>query len=328
MERNQPDILPVRYYSTLSAKQVDWLFYPYIPYGKITLIQGDPGDGKTTFVLNIAALLSNGLTMPETDAPVDKAKVLYQSAEDGAEDTMKPRLVSAGADCANIAFIDESDAPLTLDSPRFESAILETGARMLVLDPLQAYAEGGDMNRADGIRPMLKRLAGIAERTRCAVVIIGHMNKSSSAKGLYRGLGSIDITAAARSILLIGRTKNNPHTRVMVQLKNSLAKEGSAIAFEINENSEIRWIGKYDITADDLLMGNAKLDDDTKNGTAERIIREILADGLVPCSCIYAQCGEIGIGKRTVEKAKRNLNVKSAKRADGWYWSLGGVPDD
>jgi hypothetical protein len=266
--------------------------------------------------------------MPETAEPVEKAKVLYQSAEDGAEDTMKPRLVSAGADCANIAFIDETDAPLTLDIPRLESAILETGAKMLVLDPLQAYAEGGDMNRADGIRPMLKRLAGIADRARCAVVIIGHMNKSRSAKGLYRGLGSIDITAAARSILLIGRTKNNPHIRVMVQLKNNLAKEGSAIAFEINENSEIRWIGKYDVTAADLLMGNVKLDDDTKTGAAERIIRELLSGGLTPCSRIYAQCSKIGIGKRTVEKAKQNLNVKSAKWVDGWYWSLGGVPDD
>ena len=166
---------------------------------------------KTTLVLNLAALISNGTTIPMINQPITKGKVLYQSAEDGVEDTLKPRLVSAGADCSQIAFIDDSKHPLSLDSPYLENAIIETKASMLVLDPLQAYlGEGGEMNRAEGIRPMLKKLTAVADRTKCAVVIIGHMNKAAGSKGLYRGLGSIDIAATARSVLLVGRIKNNP----------------------------------------------------------------------------------------------------------------------
>jgi len=322
MPNHTPEQLPIRYYSALAAKQVDWLWYPYIPYGKLTVVQGDPGDGKTTLVLNIAALLSVGQAMPESDTLPQRAVILYQSAEDGTEDTMKPRLLSAGADCDNIAFIDETSEALSLDSPCLESAIIETGARMLVLDPLQAYlGENGELSRADGIRPMLKQLAAVAERTRCAVIIIGHMNKSSGAKGLYRGLGSIDITAAARSVLLVGRTKHNPQIRVMAQMKNSLAKEGMAIAFEINEKSAVRWIGKYDISAEELLLGTAP-GVGNKITLAERILRDALLKGETFCGEIYARCSEQGISKRTVDQAKKQLGIKSAKRAEGWFWSL------
>lgn len=103
----------IRYYSSIAVKKVDWLWEPYIPYGKITVVQGDPGDGKTTLILNIAALLSQGALMPESEAGPRCEKIIYQSSEDGAEDTLKPRLVSAGADCSKIAFIDESSICLT-----------------------------------------------------------------------------------------------------------------------------------------------------------------------------------------------------------------------
>ncbi|MGL5919705.1 MAG: AAA family ATPase, partial [Bacteroidales bacterium] len=197
-----------------------------MPYGKITIVQGDPGDGKTTFVLNIAALLSKGAAMPGSSEATNCANVICQSTEDGAEDTLKPRLISAGADCSKIAFIDESDDCLTLYSFRLESAITEIGARLLVVDPLQAYlGENSEMNRTDWIRPAMKYLTLVAERTGCAIVIIGHMNKAGGSKGIYRGLGSIDITAAARSVLLVVRMRNNSTIRVMAQIKNSLAQE-------------------------------------------------------------------------------------------------------
>jgi len=328
VEKGSSEKFPVKYYSSLTARSVDWLWFPYIPYGKITVVQGDPGDGKTTFVLNIAALLSNGLAMPESQNKTIKSKILYQSAEDGVEDTMKPRLISAGADCDNIAFIDETEMPLTLDNPRLESAILETGAKLLVLDPLQAYlGDNGEMNRADGIRPKLKQLAAIAARTYCAVIVIGHMNKAGNAKGLYRGLGSIDITAAARSVLLIGRIKSNPSIRVMAQLKNSLAKEGPAVAFEINAGSSVRWIGSYDISADELLLGEATLGEDSKIAAAERILSDMLIDGAKPCLQVYSVCDQQDISKRTVDRAKKQMDIKSVRRADGWYWMLGGDRD-
>jgi len=323
MAKNIENKLSLRYFSTVTAKKVDWLWYPYIPFGKITIAQGDPGDGKTTLILNIAALLSTGLPMPEASNNLNPVNIIYQSAEDGTEDTLKPRLVTAGADCSRIAFVDESKYGLKLNDCRIETAINETGARLLVLDPLQAYlGENSEMNRADGIRPMLKQLTSIADRTGCAVVVIGHMNKASGSKGIYRGLGSIDITAAARSVLLVGRIKNNPAVRVMLQLKNSLAEEGMPIAFEINDDSSVRWIGEYDITADELLNGEEPLNDRNKFSEAVDKLEKMLDDGEVPCSRIYRVMNNMGIGKRSVDRAKKQLNIKSIKRADGWYWSL------
>ena len=176
MEKNAGPKMPIQYFTTFLPKDVEWLWFPYIPYGKITMIQGDTGDGKTALAFNIAALLSNGSPMPESDKGVCSTTVIYQSAEDGVADTLMPRLISAGADCSKIACIDESESGLTLGHPRIESAIRETGARLMFLDPLQGYTgENSEMNRADGIRPMMKHLAAVAERTRCALVIIGHM---------------------------------------------------------------------------------------------------------------------------------------------------------
>lgn len=315
---------PIRYFSEVRVREVDWLWHPYIPFGKITVIQGDPGDGKTTLILNIAALLSRGLPMPESTDYSLPTSVLYQSAEDGAEDTLKPRLMSAGADCSRIAFIDESECGLTLNDVRIENAIKATKARLLVLDPLQAYlGEGNEMNRADGVRPMLKQLAAVAERTGCAIVIVGHMNKASGSKSIYRGLGSIDITAVARSVLLVGRIKHDTPVRVMAQQKNSLAKEGTPIAFEINEDSGIRWIGEYDISVDELLNGESGAPSDSGKVTVVmEKLTELLADEEVPCGRLYEMFREMDMGKRTVDRAKKALGVRSVKRADGWYWML------
>ena len=262
--------------------------------------------------------------MPESTDYSLPTSVLYQSAEDGAEDTLKPRLMSAGADCSRIAFIDESECGLTLNDVRIENAIKATKARLLVLDPLQAYlGEGNEMNRADGVRPMLKQLAAVAERTGCAIVIVGHMNKASGSKSIYRGLGSIDITAVARSVLLVGRIKNDTPVRVMAQQKNSLAKEGTPIAFEINEDSGIRWIGEYDISVDELLNGESGAPSDSGKVTVVmEKLTELLADEEVPCGRLYEMFREMDMGKRTVDRAKKALGVRSVKRADGWYWML------
>ena len=232
--------------------------------------------------------------------------------------------MSAGADCSQIAFIDESECGLTLNDVRIENAIKATKARLLVLDPLQAYlGEGNEMNRADGVRPMLKQLAAVAERTGCAIVIVGHMNKASGSKSIYRGLGSIDITAVARSVLLVGRIKNDTPVRVMAQLKNSLAKEGTPIAFEINEDSGIRWIGEYDISVDELLNGESGAPSDSGKVTVVmEKLTELLADEEVSCGRLYEMFREMDMGKRTVDRAKKALGVRSVKRADGWYWML------
>jgi RecA/RadA recombinase len=312
----------VRYYSSVVARKVDWLWYPYIPYGRITIVQGDPGEGKTTFVLNIAALLSTGQRMPDSAVPVAVQNSIYQSTEDGLADTVKPRLIDAGANCERIAFVDDSTYPLTLDDARIESAIRETDAKMLVLDPLQAFiGKDADLHRANDIRPLMQKLAATAERTNCAVVIIGHMNKSTGTKGLYRGLGSIDITAAARSVLLVGRLQDEPTIRVMAQIKNNLAAEGKSIAFELDEVNGFRWIGQYDVNVSDILNGERPVEE-SKLAQAKTIIQDMLCSAPCPCSQIYEACHECGISKRTVDMAKQLLGVKSQKQPEGWRWLL------
>lgn len=195
----------------VEAVAVKWLWKPYIPLGKITIIQGDPGEGKTTLALSIAAALTQGEKLPnevESKAPMN---VIYQTAEDGLADTIKPRLEAVNADCARVLVIDESKEELSMTDERIEKAIQQTGAKLIILDPIQAYIGANvDMHRANEIRPVMSKLGRIAEEYGCAVVLIGHMNKAEGQKSSYRGLGSIDITAVARSVLIVGKMRDSP----------------------------------------------------------------------------------------------------------------------
>ena len=205
----------------VQSKEVNWLWYPYIPYGKITIIQGDPGEGKTTLALRLAALLSKGEALPYDDTEREPVKIIYQTAEDGLEDTIKPRLEAAEADCTQIKVIDESEAALSMLDERIEKAIIEVGARVVILDPIQAYVGANiNMNNANEVRNVMAQLGRIAEKYDCAILLVGHMNKGSGNKSSYRGLGSIDFQASARSVLIVGRIKDKPQVRVMVQDKS------------------------------------------------------------------------------------------------------------
>ena len=150
--------------------------------------------------------------------------VVYQTAEDGLSDTVKPRLEAAQADCERVLVIDESRKSLSMADERIEAALIQTKARLLILDPIQAYLGGGiDINRANETREMTKKLSLLAEKYKCAIVLIGHMNKAAGNKAAYRGMGSIDFFAVARSVLLVGRIEGEPDKRAVVQIKNNLA---------------------------------------------------------------------------------------------------------
>ncbi len=172
--RNDLKLISMR---DVQAEEVRWLWYPYIPLGKLTIVQGDPGEGKTTFVLAVVAALTRGEALPESEQARAPMSVIYQTAEDGLADTIKPRLEASGADCARVLVIDESNRELTLCDDRLEQAVHWTGARLIVLDPIQAYlGDGVDMHWANEVRPVLQCVAAMAERTGCAVILIGHMN--------------------------------------------------------------------------------------------------------------------------------------------------------
>ena len=159
--------------SEINAEEVQWLWYPYIPLGKLTILQGDPGEGKTSFILAAIAALTRGDPLPECEQAAEPMNVIYQTAEDGLADTIKPRLESAGADCTRVLVIDEGKRELTLCDARLEEAIRRTAAKLIVLDPLQAYLGSDvDMHRANEVRPVLKRLSLVAERTQSSTVSI------------------------------------------------------------------------------------------------------------------------------------------------------------
>ena len=302
------------------VEEVEWLWYPYIPFGKLTIIHGDGGEGKTTLILRLAALLSRGEKLPCDSTEREPIKVIYQTAEDGLGDTIKPRLLAGNADCSQIKVIDESEASLTMLDERIEKAIVETGARALILDPVQAYIGAKvDMNRANEVRAILSQLGQIAGQYRCAIILVGHLNKAQGNKSNYRGLGSIDFQATARSVLIVGRLKDNPQIRVMVQDKSSLAPEGEPIAFELSKENGFRWLGHYDISADDLLCGIPR---EKKSEQAENLILEYLSQGKYPQQALLKKAQAIGISKRVLDEAKKALNVRSLKEGSQWYWEL------
>lgn len=307
--------------SEIQSQEIDWLWYPFIPYGKLTIVQGDPGDGKTTMVLNIAAKLSKGEGLDENMKVPEPMNIIYQTAEDGLADTVKPRLESAGADCERVLVIDESDKSLSMSDERLEEAIKQTGARLLILDPIQAYLGGGvDMNRANEARDMTKKLGALAEKYKCAIVLIGHMNKAAGNKAAYRGMGSIDFFAVARSVLLVGRVEGQPDIRAVVQIKNNLAAFGHPKAFQLSEDG-FSWIGDYDITADEVLGGIAPKVN--KLEQAKQLLREVAeTTHMISSTEILELAKEEGLSKRTMESAKKELKISAKKNNNTWYWDL------
>lgn len=313
----------LRYYSTVETEKVEWLWYPYIPFGKITIVQGDPGEGKSTFLIQLTALLTTGKAMPDGSGDRIAHNVIYQAAEDGLADTVRPRLEKAGADCSRVAFLDLGDEFMNLDDSRFEKAIVDARASLLVIDPMQSFLSADtDPDRPSGLRPLLTRLARVANRTKCAVVLVGHLNKkSSSSKSIYRGLGSIDLVAVARSILLIGRDAENPNVRVIAHIKSSLAPEGKGYMFELDPGSGFRWIGESEYAVEDILSPSPKITE-TKKERAKELIRQLLLDGDVASTEIMAYLKERGIGRRTAQMARAEMDIVARKRENAWYWHL------
>lgn len=326
MEETRTELQMIKM-SEIQSKEVAWLWYPFIPYGKLTIIQGDPGDGKTTLVLNIAAKLSKGEGLDSDMKLTEPLAVIYQSAEDGLADTVKPRLEAAGADCENISVIDESKKSLSMIDERLEEAIIKTKAKLLILDPIQAYLGGNmDMNRANEARDMTKKLAALAEKYQCAIVLVGHMNKAAGNKAAYRGMGSIDFFAVARSVLLVGRVEGEENIRAVVQIKNNLAGFGHPKAFELSEDGFL-WLGDYEITADEVLGGIAPKAN--KLEQAKRLLRKLAeTNNAMQSNEIFNLAEEQNISRRTLENAKKELGVRAKRINNSWYWELNKVRID
>ena len=306
-EPSKPETVKIIRMSDVELTPVDWLWKPYLPFGKLSVLQGNPGEGKTYFAMHLAAACTNGKLLPNMER-MEPFNVIYQTAEDGLGNTVKPRLIEAGADLDRVLVIDDSEVQLTLSDERIEKAIVENNARLVIIDPIQAYLGADvDMNRANEVRPIFMRLGQVAQRTGCAILLIGHLNKAAGMQSLQRGLGSIDIAAAVRSVMFIGKLKHDPTMRILTHEKSSLAPPGASLAFSLGDEGGFRWVGEYDITADEMLS-SIEPQRETKTQQAKDLICTLLAGGKqVLSEDIDKAAPERGIPGRTVRDAKREL---------------------
>ena len=308
-------LVPMLCYKDIEQTSVEWLWFPYIPFGKLTIIQGNPGEGKTYFAMMLTAACTNRKLFPNME-DIEPFNVIYQTAEDGMGDTIKPRLVEAGADLSRVMVIDDSEEVLTLSDDRIEKAVRQNHVRLVIIDPVQAFIGADvDINRANEVRPVFRKLGMIAEKTSCAIVLIGHLNKSSGTQSTYRGLGSIDIMAAVRSLIFIGKVRKDPTTRVLIHEKSSLAPPGETMAFKLGDEEGFRWVGAYEISADELLDGKEGKATETKLERGAKLIQELLVDkNEISIRELDDKAKEQGISGRTMR------DVRSRMKNELEYW--------
>jgi len=324
---------------------VRFLWHPYIPFGKLTFIDGDPGVGKSTLAIQAAACLSRGYSLPGADGKpterTDAATSLFLIREDGLADTLRPRIDQADGDaqlihCLRGATTVGSDAmrphPITLkDVDILRKAIVQLMPSLVFVDPIQSFLGAStDMHRANQTRPLLDNLAEIAEEFGCAIVCIRHLAKSARDRAIYRGLGSIDLAASARSIMLAGEDPHNPSRRIIAHAKHNLSPKGVSQCYEIGPDGKFGWCGTSDLTADDLTAAPLIGDQKSAVDSAVAFLQEELADGPISSKVLMKSAREAGISKESLERAKGRSGVRSRRanklggqRGDGgWVWEL------
>ncbi len=319
MVENDLDYLKT--YDQIQSTKVRWIWYPYIPLAKITLLQGDPGDGKSTMMLNLLAELSRGGQLPDGTKIKEPIQAMYQCSEDGLADTIKPRLEAFGADCSNIAFIDEEVAAnLTLDDERIRDSIIMVKPKLVVIDPVQSYI-GSDSNIfvTSRARKLMHRLSIWAAMYDCAIILISHFTKNEGTKDLYRGIGSIDVVAAARSVLQVESDPENPDIKRVKQVKNSLAPKGADIYYELSRSEGFRWIE----AVQNAVVEESKPDKPmNKTCAVAFLIAERLRDGMLPANEIFESLKGMNLSDRTIRNAKKELGIISVRKDKQWYWLL------
>lgn len=311
--------LKISNYGSVKSRRIEWLWKPYIALGKITILQGDPGDGKSTLALLLASIISSNNNEYGIEGLVIKeaSKVIYQSAEDSPEDTIKPKLVRFNALTKNILFVENDDL-INLKNSSIEELIIQTKCKLLILDPIQSFFKDGDsIYGMKNVREIMNNLVKIAKKTNCAFLLIGHLNKASNTKDLYRGLGSIDFTAVARSILYLKRSEVDSKIRIMYQIKNSLSEEGCPVAYKL-QNNGLKWLGKFD----DEPLNDDILPKDKITEAKELIMECVQNEDMVQVASIKELANDRNISLRTLNKAKKELGITSVRSNDKWYWKL------
>lgn len=312
----------------VQSEAVDFLWYPYIPLRKLTMLEGDPGVGKGFIIAALATALSLG-TAPPGAPPFGKAASLIISTEDGIADTIRPRLDAMGANVSMVFTLNFAPVLDECGLHDLEQVIAELCPALVALDPLVAVLGAAvDLHRSNETRPIMDALAGIAQRYGPAIIPLRHLTKGARDKAIYRGLGGIDLTAACRSVLLAGVDPEDKSKRALVHTKSNLAPMGESVGYRLDEQG-FAWTGASTITAQDILAADtreatAALDD------AKDFLRTALAGSAQPVKAIQAEARQCGIAERTLDRAKRELGVKAERegkpgeRGKGqWMWRAG-----
>jgi hypothetical protein len=322
-----------------------WIWPGRLPAGKLATLDGDPGLGKSTLVLDLAARITTGRAMPDGHRLDGPADVVLLSAEDGMADTIRPRLDAAGADVARVhvfaevAYQDEHGQLRTrppsipADIPVLENQVRRTGAALVVVDVLNAFLSGTvDTYRDQDVRRVLHQLTEAAGRTGTAVLVLRHLRKSAGDKAIYAGGGSIGIIGAARVGLVVGVDPDDRNRNELAVVKNNLAAKPKTLAYQLVDAPEhgcsrVRWLGTTDHTADDL-VGAPTAGADPEDTDAAGALGQILADGPVPAAEAIKAMAAAGFSKDQAKRAKAKLGARSVHVGApgdahaGWHWVL------
>ena len=325
--------------SDVEPQKTTWLWDQYLPAGAITVLDGDPGLGKSQLTVDLAARLSRGDSMPPHSAPkgtFTPRGTLILNAEDDPGRTLRPRLDAAGADITKIhllremsGFDGEESRPvsLPLDLPAIESLIGQHNIGLVVIDPFVAYLDSKlNVNSDADVRRCLGQVATLAETTGASVLLVRHLNKKSGLSAKYRGGGSIGITGAARAVFMVGEDPTDTESRILAPVKCNLAPEPPSLRFHIESvatTSRVSWGDSCDVSASDML-GSVKTSKGGKLDRAKEIIEDILSVGPRGSNEVMQACKGEGIGDSTYHKARKDLGVKSEKEGltGGWLLSL------
>lgn len=329
-QETRPQNIPrPRLLASVDPAEVRWLYYPYLPAGKLTLLEGDPGVGKSWVSSALAAAVSRGEPLIGSSSAPSPSNVLLLTAEDDLADTVRPRLEQMEADLNRIYGVDEA---LNLSDENgidsLERLVQETSPALVVIDPIVAYLGGRvDMHKANQVRAVLAPIASLAAQYSTAVLIVRHLSKAGTGHVIYRGLGSIDFSAAARSILLAGINPDNPGERAVFHIKCNVGPLGHPLGYKI-EDGRFYWTGRSEMTVAQVL-GSGIGEEPSALEEAKEFLYSMLESEAQPVEKLVEEAKKIGISERTLRRAKDQLRVKAFRNGEpgrrgggNWFWKL------
>lgn len=310
--------------SQIEAREIDWLWHPYIPRSALSIMEGDPDVGKSYLAMHLAALVTVGGKLPD-GTTMERGRVLYITSEDDAGITLRPRIEAMGG---NVARVRVLEGLLNFNEEGLELIREEMDAKpadLVVVDTLFSFLpDGVDLSKPSAVRAQLHALEHVLKPYECAVLLIRHWTKGSKGKAIYRGGGLIDFIGVARTAMAVARHPADPDLRVFAQVKNNIGPRADSLVFQLVKRGKdrpvVEWKGKTDLTADDL-EGVVGVPEKPIN-EAETFLRKQLQGGAKPAVDVLRAAERYSFSQRTIERAKKALGVKSQKQKDGWMWSL------